>query len=254
MQFQGTARTTRVTTISSFNSDGFTLSADVAQTRTLLYLALEFSGTTQFGCVVGAISGSTGNQDFTGFGFTPAVVVGMSTLLASADSDTSGATASASGLFVTGEEGERAYTERGENGRSGTSISFNRSSRQEDVSLLTYDHLGAVAQRATWVGGINDGFRLNFSVATTGHLIAFGFGGGTQTSVNADTLTITDSPVINLISRLVLSDTLTITDGIGGLELADGLSALDDSGAVFQGGGYKGATLQGGAVAGVVEG
>lgn len=254
VEFQGSTRTTRVTTVTSFNADGFSVSADTANSRNFMCLALKFSGTTQFGCIAGPISASTGNQDFTGFGFTPAVVIGMSTLLASADTDTSGATASASGLFVTGEEGERAYTERGENGRSGTAISFNRSSRQEDVGLLTLDHLGSVAQRATWVGGITDGFRLNFSTATSGYLVAMGFSGGNLTSATSDTERISDSHFLNLISRLILNETVTISDGLGGLELADGLTALQDTGSVFQGGAVKGEVFQGGAVSGVVEG
>ena len=255
-EFQGTTRTARLSTITSFNSDGFTLTADTAVSRSFMYLALKFSGTTQFQCVAKPIAASTGDQDFTGFGFTPAVVIGMSTMLASADSTTSGATASSSGLFVSGSGGiERAYSERGENGRSGTSISFNRSSRQEDASILTLNDTGSVVHRATWVSGINDGFRLNFSTASSsGYMVAMGFGGGTVTSVANETERLTDSALLNLISHLSINETVQVSDGLGGLVLADGLTALHDTGSVFQGGAAKGTVLSGGAVAGVVEG
>lgn len=158
----------------AFTSTGFT----AVQTAPVIasgFLALKFSGPTRFSCIAAPIAGSTGRQNFPGFGFRPGLAIGMSTLMGSTGTDLGGALTGAAGLFVTGDVGSRAITGHAEDGKTNAAAGpFNTETRMEDVALLTYDDVGAIAQRATWDGGSLDGFDLNFSVATAGYLVALG--------------------------------------------------------------------------------
>lgn len=141
------------------------------------YFAIKFSSPkTRFGVIASSIAASTGVQQFTGFGFTPTYVLGMSTLMG-ADSDTTGNTAAACGLFALAKDYERAITVHGEDGLTTVpAASFNCHHRSEDVGLLTYDGAGSISHRAAGLGFIHDGFSLDFSsAADTGYLIAIGF-------------------------------------------------------------------------------
>lgn len=166
-------RAREIMSVTSFDATGFNHIADAGIVN-WHYLALKFSGAFRMAVANMVVSGSAGDQTFNDFGFTPDLVFGMSTLLGSVDTLIDGATASCSGYFVTGRYASRAYTWHHQEGLSGTGV-WVAHSRQEDVAVLTYDHTGSVAQRATWVGGSGSGgFILNFSTATAGFLTALG--------------------------------------------------------------------------------
>jgi len=246
--------TEQYSSLTAFTSTGFNHTANTSS-PSAHYLALKFTDPdVRFFCGHASVSGTTGRQTFTAaaMDFVPDLVVGMSSLMTSQNTLVDGALASACGFFVTGRYGSRAYTVHAQEGQSGTG--FNCHTRQEDVGLLTYDHLGTIAQRATWDTAGATGFALDFSTATAGTITFLAIGGGSLESVVNDTEQISDETLLNLISYRTINESVEVSDGLGGLVLADGLTALNDTGAVFQGGGYKGATLQGGAVAGVVEG
>jgi len=171
-----TTRTAARATVSSFDSQGYTWGPDSVTTLQAMVLALQFGSAVRIACASMAVSGSTGPQAFNAFGFTPDIVIGQSTLIAASATPTDGPTAAATGLFVTGRYGSRAYTFHGEEGKTnGAAAPFNTHHRQEDVAVLTYNHTGGIAQRATWIGASGSGgFVLDFSVATAGFLTAIG--------------------------------------------------------------------------------
>lgn len=237
----------------AFNAQGFTV-ANSGATPTadarMRYLAIKFGDpTTQFGVVNEAISGSGGNQDFTELGFTPTVVVGCSSLMTAEDTQVEDETASALGYFIAGADASHAATIREEEGLTGVSAV---SARQEDVALLTYDHLGSVAQRATWVGGVSGGFRLNFSTATAGFFTAIGFATSIPPVIATDTETISDGAVVFLNRTLVLDETVTITDGVV-VDSTDVSDTEGPQGTTFQAYAERGTSLAAGAVAGTTR-
>jgi hypothetical protein len=248
----GGSRAGEFVTVSDFTSTGFD-HASSAGTPDANYLALKFTGDFQMAVANLSVAAATGDQAFTDFGFVPTIVLGMSTLMTTLDSTTDGPTAGASGYFVTGSMGSRAYTW---SQQEGVVLGLTTArSRQESVAVLQYDHTGTVAQRATWVGASGaTGFTLNFSVAASaGRLTALAIQAGDLTSVVNETEQITDGAFLNLISRRIVSETVQVSDGLGGMILADGLSALGPIGAVFQGGAAAGRVMQGGVEAAEVE-
>jgi hypothetical protein len=174
---QGVTRTQKHIRVDTFDAGGFTWTPMEGTTIGSMYLALKCASSHfRVACAAMAVSGSTGLQSFNAFGFTPDIVFGMTTLLAAQDTYTDGPTAAAAGLFATGRYGSRAITMHGEEGVSNPpSANFNTHNRAEDVALLTYEHTGTIAQRATWAGGSGaGGFTLDFSVATAGNMVALG--------------------------------------------------------------------------------
>lgn len=255
--------------VSAFDASGFDFAGDNGAANIgAQYLALKFSGNFRASCAAMALPSSTGEASFNDFGFTPGLVFGMSTVLATADSTTDGATAGASGFFVTGSYGSRALTVHGQAGLSGTGISFNCHHRAEDVGLLTYEHTGTVAQRATWAGPSGaGGFILDFSVATTGYMVALGIQLGLSESDTeeisdqavfaaatalAETEEITDSVVLSGTATIVVLETEEIADFV--VLDAEAMSHEEGTpyGWTFAGGAERGGTFQGGAVAGTV--
>lgn len=237
-------------TVDAFDSTGFDHTS-TAGSPDAHYLALKFSGSVNIACANMSVAAATGDQTFNAFGFTPQVVIGMSTLLGSLDTEIDGATASASGYFITGSEGSRAITWRHREGNLLSSIPSAASTRQEDVAVLTYDHLGNVAQRATWVGGTGTGFTLNFSVATAGYLTAIGIGAGAQTLVQNETVGITEALTMFGSRTVVFNETVGITEtcvSITNLVLTNRVPA----GWTLSGGSERGAVLRAGAEAGTV--
>jgi len=171
------ARALQSSAISAFPASGFTHQAS-AGTINAHYLALKFSGNVRLAALNFAVAASTGSQAFNGFGFTPDLVFGMGTLLSAVDAALEdGALASCMSYFVTGRYASRALTIHHKEGinipADGNSSAH---TRQEDVAVLQYDHLGNVVQRATWVGGSGSGgFILSFSTASAaGFLTALG--------------------------------------------------------------------------------
>lgn len=234
--------------VTEFNATGFKAQANASVVAS--WLAIKFSGTVTAGTEAMSVAASTGTQALTGLGTAPEVVLGMATRLTSQDTLVDGSDAAAFGYFMFTSAEARAYSSRFRR-----TTTTEASTRQEDAALLLYNNTGSVVQRASLVTLDGDGFSLSFSVGSeAGTIVAIGFGGGTQTAVSDDTERVSDGSILNLISYLVLGDTVALSDGLGGLELADGLTALQDTGSVFQGGAHKGTVLQGGAVAGVVEG
>lgn len=241
--------------VTSFDSTGFNgIAIDTGGLNSpqANYLALKFSGQFSIGCLNAAISASTGNQDFTGFGFSPNLVLGMSTLMTSVDTLTDGATASAAGYFVTGDYGERAYTVHNEEGLNiGGAVVTDTHTRQEDVGLLTYEHGGTIAQRATWVGGISGGFRLSFSTATAGYMTVLGIGLAIPPVVTSETEQISDSVVAFLNRTLVFSETVQISDAVV-LDTMDVSDTEGPAGWTYEARAERGTALTGGAEAGTV--
>lgn len=174
--FAGTTRTgMEFSQVTAFTASGFDHTAN-AGSPDAHYLALKFSGAFRMACANMAVAGSTGLQAFNAFGFTPDVVLGMSTLLGSVDTLIDGPTASCSGYFVAGRHGSRAYTWHHQEGLTlaGATVA-NAHSRQGDHAVLQLDHTGAVAMQAAWAGGSGSGgFLLDFSTATAGYLTALG--------------------------------------------------------------------------------
>lgn len=163
-------------TISSFDSTGFNHQATVASTLAHL-LALKFAGNVRVACANLSVAAATGQQVFNAFGFTPDLVIGMGTLLTSVDSNTDGATASCSCYFITGRYASRAIAwHHQENLTLAGAVVAVAHTRQEDVAVLQYDHLGNIVQRATWLGASGSGgFILDFSVGSqAGTLTALG--------------------------------------------------------------------------------
>lgn len=236
----------------AFSNTGFTATAN-AGTPDAAYCALKFSGVFNAACANMAVAASTGNQVFTGFGFVPDLVFGMSTLLAAVDTTTDGPTASACGYFVTGSLGSRAYTVHH---REGVSIpadiaTSDAHTRQEDVALLLYDHTGTVVQRATWGGASgSNGFILNFSVASqVGFLTAIGIQFALAPRALSETEEISDSPVLFLNRALALTETVEISDLFA--SFTNNVSETDGpAGTSFSARAERGTSFQGGAEAG----
>jgi hypothetical protein len=170
LAFRAGVRTTRHATVSSFDATGITWGAD-SGTMNCAILALKFSGNVRLSAKTFAVAASTGLQAFNAFGFTPDLVLGQVTRIASADTQTDAI--GAAGYFVTGRYGSRALTMHAEEGKTNVgAAAFNTHTRQEDVALLLYGDTGTVIQRATWGGASGSGgFSLDFSTASAGSFI-----------------------------------------------------------------------------------
>jgi len=225
-----------------YNAQVTTGSAVVTST----VLALKFTGslpkTTDNLSVTSAAS-----QSFA-VGFQPQIVIGMSTLMTTENSTTDGPTASTAGYFAFTSSAARAYTGSRLEGTGTTAKSY-----QGDFAVATLLHTGTVAQQATLAAMTATGFDLSFSTATAGFLTILAIGSGTVTSVQSETERISDASVVNLISRRIIPETEQISDNVGGLILADGLSALGPIGYVFQGGAEEARVQQGGIDAATVD-
>lgn len=239
--------------LDSFNSDGFTWTAREGSTVTTMYAALKFSGTYQAACAAMPIAASTGDQSFTGFGFTPSVVVGMVLPITSLDTYTSGNDAGACGFFIFSASAARAVTEHGEVGKTNVAAaSFNTRNRGEEVALLLYNHTGTIIQRATWNGGTSGGFVLNFSAASAaGYMVALGIQLGATNLVSNDTETITDAAVLHGTQALVANETEEVSD-VALLFPYDTPPSGAPAGWSYIAGAERGANLHAGAVQGIV--
>jgi hypothetical protein len=159
--------------VNSFNANGFEAQGDGNRCS---FLALKFSGNARAAAANMPIAASTGLQSFNSFGFTPDLVLGMTSLLTAEDTLTDGV--SAFGYFVTGRYLSRAHTARMAEGVTlvNPTQATAATTRHEEVALLQYDNDGNVVQRATWAGASgNGGFRLDFSTASaSGYMTALG--------------------------------------------------------------------------------
>ena len=199
-------------TVTAFTATGFSHTSS-AGSPDAHYLALKFSGAIRMACANMTTSGSTGNQDFTAFGFVPDLVLGMSTLLTSLDTLTD--PANSMGYFATGSHGSRAATIHTEEGLTlAGAVVANSHTRQEDVALLTYTGSGGIAQRATWVSGgtpNRDGFRLNFTTATSGYLTALGIALGIK---ETESVTVSDAQAFAAEHKLVATESVLVSDAL----------------------------------------
>jgi hypothetical protein len=234
----------------ALNADGFTVAGTNTTATRSRFLAIKFGDTQQIAALNLAISGSATDQDFT-TGFSPTLLIGCSSLMASQDTQTEDETASAVGYFITGPLGSRATTVREEEGLTGVSAV---SGRQGDDALLTYNHLGAVAQRASWVSALATGFRLNFSTATAGHMTVLAIGPVAQLAVVSETENITESVVAFLNQTLVVSESVTISEDNEDvlLDTFDVTTSQGQEGAVLGAHAERGTCFAGGAEAGAV--
>jgi hypothetical protein len=239
--------------VTSFDATGFNgIAIDTGDGNSpqANYLALKFSTPVHLACANLAVSASTGAQDFT-VGFPPRLVLGMSTLMTTLDTLIDGATASAAGYFVTGELGERAYTVHNREDLNLNPTTSDAHTRQEDVGVLTYEHTGSIAQRATWDQALTSGFRLNFSVATAGYLTALAIG---FFEVDTETVEIADGAVLLAEDNdltLVTSEVVEISESFD--SEADTVASLANQtrlGRTTQAGAQRGSTLQAGPIMG----
>jgi hypothetical protein len=245
-------RAREVSTISAFPASGFTHQSD-AGTVNAHYLALKFSGVVRLGVANHSLAASETLQNFTAYGFTPGMVLGMGTLLTAVDAaQQDGPLASCMSYFVTGSYASRAIAWHT---REGISIPADRATtdahtRQEDVAVLQYDHQGNVVQRATWAGGTGANFGLLFSVASEpGTLTALGIAlaqveGETETlsdgfvfalkEASGDTESLTDAFAMHGEQTFALSETETIVDGFATkMALAASLGTADPAGWIY---------------------
>ncbi len=220
-----------------------------------LTAALKFTDERAFGASLASFSGS-GTQSVTPFSFTPKIVIGAVTAVTTPDAIDSTSNAEVFGVFVTDGTNTFCVSIAAEDDAAvGTGADLTKGySRWASGEVNLIDRAGGTAFRATSVTRVSGGLSWDVQTAMSGHVLMWAVGEGNLTSVSDDTEGIADSHVLALISRLILSETVAISDGLGGLELADGLTALQDTGSVFQGGAVKGEVFQGGAVSGVVEG
>jgi hypothetical protein len=211
--FTGTVRTTMDRfQVTSFDSTGFNGQAVVAATSPQAnYLALKFSGNVRMAIAHFSVAASTGLQNFTDFGFSPALVFGMSHLMTTADTLTDGATTAASGYFVTGGYGSRAVTGCNQEGLNINPAPTVARTRQGDHALLLLTDTASVAQQAEFSGPITNGFVLNFSTATNvGTLTALGLQLGHSFQ---ETESISESVTL-LLDRYIFSETETISESV----------------------------------------
>lgn len=246
-----TSRVTQRISITSFDSTGFNGIADTG-TPQANYLALKFSGAVTIGAVNESVAASTGSQSFTGLGFTPDLVFGISTLMTSLDTLTDGPTASCAGEFVTGVYGDRAYTAHNEEGLNiGGAVVTSAHTRHEDAGVLTYEHQGSVSQRGTWNGGVSGGFAINFSVADdAGYLTLLGIQlEQTPLVAPSESVFISDGAVL-LLSETLVGDTegVSVADSAVLLGVDVAITGPD---AVNR---RRGSTAQGGPLRGKTEG
>jgi hypothetical protein len=172
-------RTAERTVISSFDSTGFNHDALGASPHNFFYLAIKWSNFDRVRVAAAnmAIAAATGNQSFNTFGFTPDVVLGISTRLTVLDTKTADLAAACSGgYFVTGRHGSFAVSA----GHSHTDVTAGTPSDAHSIqgahALMTLDDTGVVTHQADWVGGSGaGGFTLNFSTASqAGYMTALG--------------------------------------------------------------------------------
>lgn len=259
--FDTGARGTRVLVTFGFSATGFTYQANVTDSTNsgfrLSVLAIKFGSDTQAECAQGAISASTGTQSFTGLGFQAQYVVALSTLFTSVDSTVDGTEAAAVGISVfraAAAGTARAYTAYVPEGDTFGAGASTGKARQGDYAVLTYLEGGTIGQRAVFDAVNATGFDLDFQVATAGRLIYLGIGSGTATLVANETESISETVSIfaNRADTLA-NETMSITESCVLVEL-EMIFSQDAQGSVFHAGAERGASFQGGAIAGTVEG
>lgn len=164
--------------LSSFDSTGFNHQATGNQ-HAFLYLAIKWSDTLRVRTALAnmPIAAATGQQAFNSFGFTPDVVVGMSTMMTSLDAQTGdGVAQCGAGYFVTGRHGSHAYSLHHDHDVVIVGNPTDTNSRNGAHAIITLNDGAAVAQQADWVGGSSSGgFVLNFTTASqAGYMTALG--------------------------------------------------------------------------------
>lgn len=236
--------------VTAIDSSGFTVSGSVANE----FLAIEFSDDRGAEVQTSLFSGS-GSQNVGTMSIAPKLVIGIVSGSDSLNTQADDAGGETIGIFVSDGTTTKCVswaTKQGQTVDGSTpSVGYNRFTSGE-VNLISNN--GGTAFRATSVAMRSGGISWDVQTAMSGAIVLIAIGQGTAFSINDETERISDGHFLNLISRLILNETVAISDGLGGLELADGLTALHDTGSVFQGGAVKGEVFQGGAVSGVVEG
>lgn len=245
-----TTGTVTTGSVASISASGFSVSGGVANE----YLAIKF--TDDRGAEVGtSLFSGSGVQNVGSLSIAPKLVIGIVSGSDALDTQANDAGGETVGLFVSDGTTTKCVSFATKQGQTvdGTtpSVGWNRFSDGE-VNLIGND--GTTAFRATSVTMRSGGISWDVQTAMSGAIVLIAIGQSDLTATSDDAERVSDGSILNLISYLVLGDTLALSDGLGGLELADGLTALQDTGSVFQGGAHKGTVLQGGAVAGVVEG
>jgi hypothetical protein len=181
-------------------------------------------------------------------GVTPQIVIGSSSLLTATDASESGATAGGSGRFMFSSTVQRAISVHSEAGLTATAgTPTNADTRVGTHSVLTLGNTGSVAHQADFVSMDAAGFTLNFTTAATGLLTCLAIGVGNLTSVQGETVQISDGFVGLLSQTLVVGEVVEISDGFASATQTAAMDPGVATGATFQGGAVAGTTTQGGA-------
>ena len=214
-------------------------------------LFCKFADTAQVGVALETIPGATGTQAYTGLGFAPSVVLGLATAVNATNTTTDGASAATQSFFASTTSSEFSGGARIKEGvaiNGGTPSATD--SLFETKALMLLNDSGAVATRATRAANTASGWQLTYSLAAAGRMAVLGFAPGNLSSATSDTEQLSDQFRSILHRKLVLGDTESLSDGLVGPALADGLSALGPAGAVLQQSPERGTVLEEGGLAG----
>jgi len=214
-------------------------------------LFCKFADTAQVGIALETIPGATGTQEYTGLGFAPSVVLGLATAVNATNTATDGSSAATQSFFAstpTSEFSGNARLKEGVAINGGTPSATD--TLFETKALMLRDDAGTVATRATRAANTASGWQLTYSLATAGRMAVLGFAPGNLSSATSDTEQLSDQFRSILHRKLVLGDTESLSDGLVGPALADGLSALGPAGAVLQQSPERGTVLEEGGLAG----
>lgn len=244
LQTTRTLRTVQIT----ITSTGFNHQAS-SGTPDMWYLAIQF--TEKPPMYVGNValpSSPDSNFLLATPGITPRAIVSVNHLLASLDTLTDGSTAGSVGWSMFTANAARAYAVHNQEGIATT----NTGKRYGNHAILTLNDAGTVTHQADLVGMESGGARLNFTTASAaGYATLLAIGVGNLTSVQNETVQISDSATLLLSQSLNVEEVVEISDGF----VLSEQQAEFDLGDIrvartSQGGAEVGRSLQGGAGAG----
>lgn len=154
--------------VDSLDSDGITFNIDDQFTNDVRVTVLAWGGTsiTNAGIVTFALNTVTGDQDVTGFGFnSPDVVFIMGQRSTSAPASATDSTMSfGAGTGQNGGSPVSLVWMGGSNDAAATTVTASHCSGN-NVYAIVNSSVASLTTRATYSGGITDGFRINLTAA-----------------------------------------------------------------------------------------
>jgi len=269
------ARAELLANLTSFDSTGFNLTASAGMPD-FMFLAIKFADARLKAVAIESLPGSTGNADFTSFGFTPLIVVTGSVPYSGAnDTLTDGSAFGAFGwsMFKLSNSQQRALTARHREGLVlGVGSPSEGSTRYGSHAVLNYDHLGAVMHQADIVGPLATGYRLNFSTAAaSAKMITLGIGSfafGETVNISdsvptwavkasfGETVNIQETTPFRGAIRASFGETVDILDAqeLHGANVTTVRDTEGPRGVTAEGGPARGSTVEGGPAAGATVG